>query len=44
MKNNKQSGYIVPLVIGIVAVIIIVGAYLVYKNENGKGEEAGSGK
>ena len=40
MKNNKQSGYIVPLVIGIVAVIIIVGAYLVYKNENGKGEEA----
>jgi hypothetical protein len=40
MKNNSQKGFIVPLVIGIVAVLIIAGAYLVYKNESGQGEES----
>jgi hypothetical protein len=40
MKNNSQKGFIVPLIIGIVAVLIIAGAYLVYKNESGQGEES----
>lgn len=35
MKTNFQKGFIIPLIIGIVAVLIIVGgAYVIYKNEN----------
>jgi hypothetical protein len=34
--KNTQKGFIIPLIIGIVAVLIIAGAYLVYKNESGQ--------
>jgi len=40
MKNNSQSGYIIPLVIALVAVLVAGGAYLAYKHEKGQGEEA----
>ena len=40
MNKKTQSGFIAQLIIGIVAVLIIAGAYLAYKNENGQGEES----
>ena len=38
--NTKQSGYIIPLVIALVAVLVAGGAYLAYKNEKGQVDEA----
>jgi hypothetical protein len=39
-KNNFQKGFIIPLIIAIVVVLLVGGAYLVYKNESGQGEES----
>jgi len=38
--KNTQKGFIVPLVIGLVVVLLAGGAYLAYKNEKGQVDEA----
>ena len=38
--KNSQKGFIVPLIIAIVVILIAGGAYLAYKNEKGQTEQA----
>ncbi|MDR3558550.1 MAG: hypothetical protein P4L61_03395, partial [Candidatus Pacebacteria bacterium] len=40
MNTNTQKGFIVPLVITVVVVLLAGGAYLAYKNEKGQVETA----
>jgi hypothetical protein len=40
MNKNTQSGFIIPLIIGIVVVLLAGGAYVAYKNEKGQEKTA----